>query len=64
MPGVGAYGVNGAVVTSDLSDGREVVHIPHLQHAAAATAQQHGPTRDVRQRTHPVLVSVGDLLRE
>lgn len=63
LPGVGADGVDGAVVTSDLSDGGEVVHVPHLQHAAAAGAQQHGPSRDVGQRAHPVLVGVGDLLQ-
>lgn len=62
LSGVGAYGVDGAVVTSDLSYGREVVYVPHLQHAAAAGAQQHGPAWDVGQRTHPVLVGVGDLL--
>lgn len=63
LPGVGADGVDGAVVTSDLSDGGEVVHVPHLQHAAAAGAQQHGPPRDVGQRAHPVFVGVGDLLQ-
>lgn len=63
LPGVGADGVDGAVVTSDLSDGGEVVHVPHLEHAAAAGAQQHGPPRDVGQRAHPVLVGVGDLLQ-
>lgn len=49
-------------MTSDLSYGGEVVYVPHLQHAAPAGAQQHGPTRDVGQSTHPVLVGVGDLL--
>lgn len=44
---VGTYGINGAVVTSDLSYGSEVVDVPHLQHAAPAGAQQHGPARDV-----------------
>ncbi len=59
---VGTYGVDGAVMTSDLSYGGEVVYIPHLQHAAPTGAQQHGPARDIRQSAHPVLMGVGDLL--
>lgn len=63
LSGVGAYGIDGAFVTSDLSDRCEVVHVPDFQHAAAAGAQQHGPSGHVRQRAHPVLVGVWDLLR-
>lgn len=50
-------------MTPDLSYWGEVVHVPHLEHAAPTRAQQHGPSWDVRQSTHPVLVGVGDLLQ-
>lgn len=64
MLGIGADGVDGAVVTPDLSDGREVIHVPDLDDARAAGAQQHGAARDKGQGTHPVLVCIGDLLRK
>lgn len=59
---VGTYGVNGAVMTSDLSYRGEVVYVPHLQHAAPTGTQQHWATWDIRQSAHPVLMGVGDLL--
>lgn len=62
MPGVGAYGINRAVMTSDLSYGRKVFHIPHLEHAAPTGAQQHGPAGYIGQSAHPVLVGIRDLL--
>lgn len=64
LSGVGADGINGAIVTSDLSYGCEIFHVPHFEHAAPTGAQQHGPTRYVGQSAHPVLVSVGDLLEK
>lgn len=64
LSGVGAYGINGAFVTSDLPYRCEVLHVPHFEHAAPTGAQQHGPARDVGQSAHPVLVSVWDLLRK
>ena len=60
--GVGADGIDGAVVTLDLADGGEVVHVPHLQHPPPAGAEEHRPAGHVRQGTHPVLMGVGDLL--
>lgn len=63
LSGVGAYGINGAVMTSDLSYRGEVIYVPHLQHAPSAGAQQHGPARHIGQSAHPVLVGVWDLLR-
>lgn len=62
--GVSADGVDRAVVTFDLPNGGEVVHIPDLHHAPPAGAEEHRPTRDVGQGTYPVLVGVGDLLED
>lgn len=49
-------------MTLDLSYGGEVINVPHLQHASPTRTQQHGSTWHVRQRAHPVLMGVGDLL--
>lgn len=62
MPGVGADGIDGALMTLDLSYGGEVINVPHLQHASPTGTQQHGSPRNVCQSTHPVLMGVGDLL--
>lgn len=59
---VGADGIDGAVMALDLINGCEVVHIPDLDEARPAGAQQHGPAGYKGQGTHPVLVSIGDLL--
>lgn len=64
MLAVGADGIDGAVVALDLTNGCEVVHVPDLDEACPAGAQQHGPARHKGQGTHPVLVSIGDLLWE
>lgn len=64
MLAVGADGIDGAVVALDLTNGCEVVHIPDLDEAGPAGAQQHGPAGYKGQGAHPVLVSVGDLLDE
>lgn len=62
VPAVGANGVDGAVMAFDLADGREVVHVPDLDDARTAGAQQHGAAGDKGQCAHPVLVCSGDLL--
>lgn len=62
MLAIGADGVDGAVVALDLTNGCEVVHIPDLDEARSAGAQQHGSARYKGQGAHPVLVSIGDLL--
>lgn len=64
MLGIGADGIDGAVVPLDLTDGREVVHVPDLDDARTAGAEQHGAAWDEGQGAHPVLVCIGDLLRE
>ncbi len=61
--GIGADGIDRAVMALNLSDGREVVHVPHLEHSPPAGAKKHGPPRNKRQSTHPILVRVWDLLR-
>lgn len=60
--GVGADCINGTVVAFDLSDGGEVIHVPHLEHARPAGTEEHGSPGHERQSAHPVLVGVGDLL--
>lgn len=62
MLAVGADGIDGAVVALDLTNGREVVHIPDLDEACPAGTQHHGSAGYKGQGAHPVLVSIGDLL--
>lgn len=60
--GIGADGIYWAVMAFNFSNGREVVHVPHLEHAPPAGAEEHGPSGNERQSTHPILVRVWDLL--
>lgn len=62
MLGVGADGIDGAVVPLDLPHRGEVIHVPHLDHASSAGAQHHGAAGDESQGADPVFVRVGDLL--
>lgn len=64
MLAVGADGIDGAVMALDLTNGCEVVHIPDLDEACSAGAQQHGSAGNKGQGTYPILVSIGDLLWE
>lgn len=61
--GIGADGIDRAVMALNLSDGCEVVHVPHLEHSPPAGAEERGPPGNKRQSTHPILVRVWDLLR-
>lgn len=62
LSGVCTYGVNGAVVSSDLSYGSKILYVPHLQHASPTGTEQHGPPGDISQCTHPVFMGIWDLL--
>lgn len=61
---VGGDGINGALMSSDLPEGRQRVRVPQLEHPPSATAQQGRAAGHQAQRTHPVAVGVWHLLRE
>lgn len=62
MAAVGRDAVNGALVTLELPQGPQRVRVPQLEHPASAAAEQGRGAGDDAQRTHPVAVSVWDLL--
>lgn len=62
MLGVGADGIDEAVMALDLPDWSEGVHIPDFDDASSAGAQHHGAAGDEGQGTDPVFVGIGDLL--
>lgn len=62
MLGVGADGIDGAVVPLDLPNRGEVIHVPDFDHTSSAGTQHHGAAGDEGQGTNPVFVRIWDLL--
>ena len=64
MAAVGSDAVDGAVMTLELPQSPQCVRVPELEHPTSAAAQQGRGAGDDAQRTHPVTVSIRDLLMD
>lgn len=64
LAGVGADGIYRAVVPLHLPNGCEGIHIPELEGASPAAAEQNRRTGHQAKSTNPVLMSIRNLLKE
>lgn len=62
MAAVGGDAVDGALVSLEFTQGPERVCVPQFEHTSSAATKKSRRTWDDAQRTHPVTVSVWNLL--
>lgn len=61
---VGADGIYRAVMSLHLCNGCKGIHVPELEGASPAAAEQNRHTRHQAKSTNPVLMSIRNLLKE
>lgn len=64
LAGVGADCIDRAVMSLCLPSGYEGIHIPELEGASSAAAEQNWSTRYQAKSTHPVFMSIRNLLKK
>lgn len=64
LAGVGADCIYRAVMSLHLPDGCEGFHIPELEGAASAATEQNWSARYQPKSTHPVFMSIRNLLKK
>lgn len=64
LAGVGADCIYRAVVSLHLPNGCEAIHVPEFEGASSAAAEQNRSARYQAKSTHPVFMSVRNLLKK